>query len=357
MTQLNQFFKRIGESEQWKGITRGINTALEGIADGIAKILTKGIDWEKVTDLSGALKAFGQVGKNTIEEVSKAWNENKETLNSAFEKVITFVANAAVGVAGKVFVPVGEAIGNAMIEGMKKNPFLSMLMGYAVGGWKGAAVVAGGAGGLLLQEANIPANVASERHQKALREMEKFSFEAPEWTGPRPWARGNVPIEKAGEWPSEAMWYVGEGGKKQLGKALTPPIGPTEQFQMLGKWYQMAGQLSEMEPYSTGLTKRPGFLFATNQIPAEEYFKRERMGGVQDQYLKELTEISEMPEATQVKPQIYEQMFGIAVQRGETTKAGDLLQKTMDAMKEAVKAKDKTNQDIRDTSTKYWGSG
>jgi hypothetical protein len=119
---------------------------------------------------------------------------------------------------------------------------------------------------------------------------------------------------------------------------------------MLKNWYQMAGQLSEMEPGSAGLAKRPGFLFATNQIPAEEYFKRERMGGVQDKYLKELTAISEMPEATQVKPQIYEQMFGIAVQRGETSKAGDFLQKTMDAMKKAIEDKAGTNQDIRDTA-------
>ena len=348
LTQLNQFFKRIGESEQWRGVTKGINAALEGIANGIANIFTKGINWEKVTDLSGVLKAFGQVGKNTIEEVSKAWEENKDTLNATFEKIITFIANAAIGVAGKVFVPVGEAIGNAMIEGFKKHPFLATLIGFSVGGLKGAAVAGGGAFGLWLQEANIPANVASERHQKALREMEKFSFQAPEWTGPRPWARGNVPIEKAGEWPSEAMWYVGEGGKKKPGEA-TPPIGPTEQFQMLGKWYGMAGQLAEMG-YSTGLMKRPGYLFATGQIPEEEYFKRERMGGVQERYLKELTEISEMPTATQIRPQIYEQMFGIAVQRGETTKAGDLLQKTMDAMKKAIEEKAGTNKDIRDTA-------
>jgi hypothetical protein len=202
----------------------------------------------------------------------------------------------------------------------------------------------------LLQEANLPANVASERHQKALWEMEKFSFYAPEWTGPKPWARENVPIEKAGEWPSEAMWYVGEGGKKQPGKALEPPIGPTSQFGILKNWYQMAGQLSEMEPGSAGLTKRPGFLFATNQIPAEEYFKRERMGGVQDKYLKELTAISEMPEATQVKPQIYQEMFGIAVQRGETGKAEGLLEKTMDAMKKAIEDKAGTTQDIRSTA-------
>jgi hypothetical protein len=108
---------------------------LEGIANGIANILTKGIDWEKVTDLSGALSAFRQVGANTIEEVSKAWEENKDVLNSTFEKIITFVANAAIGVAGKVFVPVGEAIGNAMIEGMKKHPLLATLIGFSVCLW------------------------------------------------------------------------------------------------------------------------------------------------------------------------------------------------------------------------------
>jgi hypothetical protein len=358
LTKLNEFFRRIGESEQWKGVTKGINTALEGIANGIANILTKGIDWEKVTDLSGALSAFRQVGANTIEEVSKAWEENKDVLNSTFEKIITFVANAAIGVAGKVFVPVGEAIGNAMIEGMKKHPLLATLIGFSVGGLKGAAIAGGGAFGLWLQEANIPANVASKRHQEALWEMEKVSFEAPEWKGLRPWARENVPIEKAGEWPSEGRYvgmYRAMGGYRApletKAGALEPPIGPTSQFGMLKNWYQMAGQLSEMEPGSGGLAKRPGFLFATNQIPAEEYFKRERMGGVQDKYLKELTAISEMPEATQIKPQIYQEMFGISVQRGETTKAGDLLQKTMDAMKEAVKGKAKTDGDIRDTAT------
>lgn len=268
----------------------------------------------------------------------------------------------------------GKAIGDAIQEGMKESPLLTMLMGAGAGAYTlgkvgvpplvGAAV---GAEAVALPTQLKEIDRLSREYDTVMRrigdsienfirriaglEIKPPGFKAEEYKGPKPWTIEKA-AERAAEYPSEARYmdmYQAMAPSKTKEKT-EPPIGPTEQFQMLGQWYKMAGQLSEIEPSSTGAMKRPGFLFATGQIPEEEYFKRERIGGVQERYLKELTEISEMPAATQIRPQLYQEMFGIAVGRGETGKAGDLLQRTMDAMKEAIKEKAGTKEDIRETA-------
>jgi hypothetical protein len=377
LTKLNQFFKRIGESEQWKGVTQSINAVLEGIANGIANIFTKGIDWEKVTDLSGALKIFNQVGRNTIEEVSNAWEANKDWLTSTLEQILGFAATSSIAVAKKLFPAVGKAIADAIQEGMKESPFLTMLMGAGAGAWGlgkfgvppaiGAAV---GAEAVALPTQlkeidrlsrefdtfmrRIGDSIENFLRRMAGLEVKPPGFKAEEWKGPKPWTIEKA-AERAAEKASEARWMdVGIYRPGTLletkAKEKAPPLGPTQQFQMLGQWYKMASQLAEVDPYSSGLMKRPGFLFATGQIPEEEYFKRGKMEAVQERYLKELTEISEMPEATQIRPQIYQEMFGIQIGRGETGKAENLLQRTLDAMREAIKEKAETAKDIRETA-------
>jgi hypothetical protein len=386
LTKLNEFFKRIGESSQWKSVTQSINSVLEGIANGIANILTKGIDWEKVTDLSGALKAFNQVGRNTIEEVSNAWEANKDWLTSTLEQILGFAATSSIAVAKRLFPAVGKAIADAIQEGMKESPFLTMLLAGSAGAWLGTkfGIPPHIAGPVAMEAVALPTQLKeidrlSREYDTAMihigdsienfirriagLEVKPPGFKAEEYKGPKPWT-----IERAAEKAAEARYMdvgiyrpgtlSGIPSKTEAG-AAQPPLGLGQQLQLFGEWSKMAGPLAEArgkERFAGPQTT--GFLFATGQIPEEEFFKRRQMEKFQGMQEKMLTGIVEAPEggvaAAGVKAQAYQQLFGISMGRGETGAAETYMEKALEQIRKSFEIK--PDQSIKENTTAIIGS-
>ncbi len=341
LTRLNEFFRRIGESEQWKGITQSINVVLEGIANGIANILTKGIDWEKVTDLSGALKAFGKVAENATEEIKKVLEEKKESITTALGNLLVWVASTTAETVGNLFIPVGGAIVKGIIEGVAKAE------------WN-------------LLPKSIQRRIDEIAGEMVVRNILNKPPEVPVWMGPKPFA---------GQWPGvgsdalmanilmgkgDALTAMYGGRATPLTETEKPPfkLGATEQFGIFSMWSKMGEQFAQRPEYlqtplekMTELNKEYTGMrgkWDVGEISKEEWTKYYQGFGnkypqilrgkeFQDLRMKKLEEIEQMPEATKVKPQIYEQMFGIAMGRGEYGKAESYMNKSIEALIKSIK--------------------
>lgn len=208
----------------------------------------------------------------------------------------------------------------------------------------------------------------------AVRNILNKPPEVPVWTGPRPWARETV--GKAAEWPSEARYLMGYagGGLKQPMEGLAPPLGATQQLQLLNVWSKMSEELAKAttvyEKILAEEEKDRPYLEArrkwyAGEITTEEwrpiYMKhtleeeaKSRMETFQDLRMRRLTEIEKLPEAPgAVRAQVYEQMFGIALGKGEYGKAEGFLSKALDAMKEGFKEQAGFGKSIKDNTKSH----
>ena len=145
---LDKFFKT-DKVQKW---TEQINAFLESVADRIAGVFTKGIDWEGISSMGDLGNALIQVWENAKEELMQVWAAAKEPLGNALKATFKFVAQTAVTAFTEILLPaIGSAMAGvetAMKSYRKENPLGAVgieaaggaVAGFAMGGPKGAAV-------------------------------------------------------------------------------------------------------------------------------------------------------------------------------------------------------------------------
>ena len=399
LQQLHGSFSKLSEGPAVSGAAKGISLFLESIADAIAKIVTVGIDWEKVADLPGALQAFRKMGRNTIEELGKGWEENKDWLKSTFEETLSFATTSSIAVLRKSMPVVNKAIREAAEEGMKEAPITTILMGAGAGAWGlrkfGVPPLIGAAAGAELVSLSSQlkeidrlsreydtymrrigdALINFFKRTAGIKVEEAYKHVPAPYEGPRPWRERKISELTGAEWPSEARYigmYQAMGGAKEA----APLLSVAKKMQEFGVWSQMAGQLAgapletlfPSEQMDVVLRKQralrekweAGGISEEEYRPrmaelSEQYLKIPRMGAFRDmqmKYLTEITQISEAgPEAAGVRAQAYQQLFGISLGRGEKESAEAYMQKALKELRESFKDQGNLGQSIKDNAT------
>lgn len=103
LLKMNDVFENLLKSETLGRITKQISSFMESIADKIAGIFTKGINWEGITNLQGALEAFRKVGQNAMEALKETWEVAKGPVSEALKSVLTFGAQVSIDAAKDLF--------------------------------------------------------------------------------------------------------------------------------------------------------------------------------------------------------------------------------------------------------------
>ena len=297
LLKLNETFENLLKSETLGRITKQISSFMESIADRIAGIFTKGIDWESIATLGGLGEALKQVGRNAIEGLKEVWEAAKEPLTEALKGVFKFVGSAA-----------GEAFKEALLPVIKQQ----------------------------LKEVADTFKSWDER----IREMwgVPSRLEAPEiseWKGPKPWRKK---IEEVT--PPEPGWVQKWVSGYQPPMPIKPVSAtPEEKFQLYGAWSRMAGALAQApaeEP--RGWWSTVSGQYATGKIPYEEYLKRRKLEEFQGLQMRGLEQIAAMPETgPELKSRLYGEMFNLSMGRGEFGKAESFMTKALEEMVQAMK--------------------
>lgn len=340
IANLADFMNKLLETDKVKGWATELNAALEKVADAIAGVFTKGVSWEDIGSVGDLMDALKQVGRNALDAIAKAWDANKDILLKGLQSVMIYVAKGLGEFIGQVFIPVGVAIGKGILTGvsqyLEQHPLLKAALEPP--GMRAMAGVVGKVGeatGLLTSEEDIrglyrgkggPSRVGRERYELV------------------------PPIEKKTQ-------LLGME-KLELGKRATtvaqppifqPLIGPMQEYKM---WSGMAGALAKAP---RGERVSPTTAFATGQIGYGEYAKQQRVEDFQREQMTRLTGIAEAPGvAPGVRAGAYQEMFGIAVGRGETGKAGTYMEEALKSLTEqAEKKKERDEKEAEDREKQY----
>ncbi len=370
LQKLNDSFKNFLGSDQGKGLVKGINSVLEGIASGLEKIFTTNIDWSKIQNFSGLLDAFRQVGSNAVQALKETWEANKNTISSALKDLLTFGANVTAGIAGKLFVPVGKSIATGIVggirEGFKEHPvettiaaaMAGAMLGGRVGGLTGAGIgaVAGGFGPLALwltEKGKGGAGISPDLLASngigaggAIGGVPSVFGELPrELLSSRgvavPFAELPTPFKMKAD-QMMTLFQAWSGMSEQMATAPTVLDRITEQ-EAKDKEYEASRQ-----KWTAGEMPTEDWRKIVGQREAEE--RRARMQGFYStEATKHLTEIAEMPGEgiSGVRAQAYQQLYGIAMKGGEPGKAQDYMTKSLEALVKSFKEQAKENQDNR----------
>lgn len=355
---LNEAFDNLLKSEKFQKITEQLNVFLEGIAAGIAKIFTKGVDWESVADLKSLLEVFRKVGQNSMEALREAWEAAKEPVSEALKSVLTFGAEVAIDAAKDLFFPVGKSIASGIAEGvkegMKEHPVETMVMGAAAGAYMGKSFGPKGAlmGAVLGAEAAaLPSQIEAVKAlwqnysdfmeatagkiENAVRRMVGMPAkeQKQEWPSEARFIQRWKPIETEQEWPSEARFVSLWRNRPQPLEPWHP--GAEEKFSQYSMWSRMARMLAQA-PEEAPKTAR--YLFATGAIPYEEFKKQQRFEDFRSQQMGKLEEILAMPAAgPETKTKVFGEMFTVSMGKGDYGKAQDYMNRALESMAEQVK--------------------
>lgn len=346
--KMNDFMDQLMESDKIEEWTRKLNSALEGIAERLAGIFTEGIDWGGIESLGGLIDAFRQIGKNALEAMRNVWDANKDILRKGLEAVMSKVAEGVAFTVKEIFIPVGAAIGKGIFTGVKQffaeHPILGAAGGAAVGAKMGAAfgpwgaLIGAGAGagaaGVLAGRGRVEKGIAQRQTELwgpggFERYMERASTEA----GFKKIYKEMVDASRKAIKEGAIDWSkVFQGGldiEQLVTKgAVTHPLGgPLEEYRM---WAGMAGRLAQA-PRGPA---RPSaaMAFGMGAIGFEQFQAQRRVERFQEKQTSKLTEIAEAPTATQaVKAGAFQELFGIALERGQIGKAETYMEKAIDA--------------------------
>lgn len=383
---INDAISGLLESAKLDEWTDMINEALEKIADRVSRVFTEGIDWAGIENISELVDAFKQVGKNAMDAMGEAWRANKDVLLKALESAVQYAAEGLAFAVEKIFIPVGIGIGKGIYQGVKsyleKSPLLGiitkamaltrpgapMVKGlYGLGEALGTAMVGGAAAG----PGAMPPGWEERRRLETLSAMgiepvKRLMTGKEEMRALR--EEGKEPSVLLGLGREDAPKIIGQKiadflnmmDRRRLERASrreidimdlmkpiakTPLGGPLAGYQM---WAGMAGALAKA-PREERVS--PGMAFATGAIGYEEYRKRGRIEEFQAKQMEKLIGIVEEPEAAQaVRAGGYQQLFGIAMQRGELGKAETFMEKALEAQtgamdKQAAEAKQAAERD------------
>jgi hypothetical protein len=359
MEKLRISFSQFMESSNMRKWTTEINRALEGVADTIANIFTKGINWNDVSSFSGLWEAVKKVASNL-------WDSVKEPLAEGLQKALNFAVEAVMPVIEEVFVPVGMAIGGAVVKGskeaMEKHPLETMGTAAATGaisgpgGFWGKVISAVG----LMELSALPTQIGTikslwsgyadfmegigSRVEAAIGRM-LGRKEVPFIPPPFPTAEEHGQAERAAAWREKLM--PEEHGQAERAAAFaalpTPPRTPLyetpaeKEYTRHKLWEHMAATMAKA-PVGPQEPTGASYLFATGKIKEPEYFQRRKMEEFQEERMTRLGKIAEMPEAEPAtKSKIFQEMFGVAAGKGDFSKAQEYMNKSIDSMKESMK--------------------
>jgi len=341
---LNEFMDRLMESDKVETWTSRLNTALEGIAERVANVFTGGIDWGGIESLGGLVDALKQVGKNALAAMATAWEENKAVLQKGLEAVMSKLAEGIAFTVKEIFIPVGMSIGKGILTGVKQflaeHPIAGAMGGAAGGARVGAAAGPWGALiGSIVGAGSMVTLGLRGRVEKGIAERQKQLYGPEGYKEPVPVELGfkkvyneMVAVERKAIKDSLIDWSKKIGGFDMMDlmkPAVTSPLGgPMDEYKL---WAGMAGKLATAP---RGQRVSPAMAFATGAIGYEEFQKQRRYEGFEAKQVEKLTKIVEMPGATRgVQVGAYQELFGIALQRGEVGKAETYMEKAMDAWK------------------------
>lgn len=360
MEKLRISFSQFMESSNMRKWTTEINGALESVADTIANVFTKGINWGNVSSFSDLWEAAKQVASNL-------WDSVKEPLAEGFKKALSFAAEAAVTVIEEAFVPVGMAIGGAIVKGSKKAMEEHPLATMGAAGVAGAMSGPGGFWGKAISGVAAMELVALPTQIGAVKSLWSGYADFMEGIGSRveaaigrilgrkevpfipppfPTAEEHGQAERAAAWREKLM--PEEHGQAERAAAFaalpTPPRGPLPEIPIAEKeyslyklWEHMAATMAKT-PVGPQEPTTASYLFATGKIKEPEYFQRRQMEEFQEERMTRLGKIAEMPEAeAATKSKIFQEMFGVAAGKGDFSKAQEYMNKSIDAMVEAQK--------------------
>ncbi len=143
LQRFNQFFEKIASGTQGRGMATAISSLMGSVGDSIEKILSKGVDWERVTDTKSAIAAFKRVGSNTADAIKEGWDSSKDTITSALSDMIVFAAESSLKVGWSAGKNIGLEIWAGMQEGMKQKPGKTMLEAAGAGAYAGKSGLPG----------------------------------------------------------------------------------------------------------------------------------------------------------------------------------------------------------------------
>lgn len=300
LLKLNETFENLLKSETLGRITKQISSFMESIADKIAGVFTKGIDWESIVNLGGLGEVLKQVGRNAIGELEKVWEVAKEPLAEVLKGVFKFVASAAGAAFKEALVPVIKQQLKEVADTFKS--------------WDEK----------LREKMGVPSRLEAP--------------EIPEYKGPRPWRKKVEKVEEVT--PPEPGWTQKWVSGYQPPMPIKPVTAtPEEQFQLYGAWSKMAGALAQApaeEP--RGWWSTVAGQYVRGKIPYEEYPKRRKLEEFQGLQMRGLEQITAMPEAgPELKAKAYGEMFNLSMGRGEFGKAETFMKKALEEMAIAMK--------------------
>jgi hypothetical protein len=353
--KLNDVFENLLKSERFQKISDQLNSFMEKIADRVAGIFTKGVNWESITDLKSLLEVFRKIGQNAMDALRDAWEVAKGPVSEALKSVLTFGAQVAIDAAKDLFLPVGRSIASGISEGlregMKEHPIETMLVGAAGGAYMGKGF---GPKGMLIGAAlgaeavALPAQIEAvkgwwQSYSKFMGGVEETikdmlgmgrkpePFIAKEWTGPRPWRK----VEEAAVTPPQAGW-IQEWVRGYTPKVATPwQMGAEERFSQYSMWSRMAGMLAQAPEEAP---KSARYRFAVGEIPFEEYKRQQKVEDFRAEQMKRLEGIAGMPGAgPEVRGKVFGEMFNVAYQQGDWGKAQEFMNKSLEEMVESMK--------------------
>lgn len=360
MGRLNEFFNRLFSGGQGKGMATALSQAMEAVADGISKIFTKGIDWDKITNLSGAIKAFEQVAKNAAQTLKDGWDAHKDSISEALTKALEFAAGVVIGSA-KIFLPVGKEIASKIVQGIKDEmaahpveaAILMSALGFVKAGVLGAAAGLGIVGGALADE-------AARRHTTSPDSFDMMGRRIA--GGPQASGLARPPVSTvaaaAAEYPpyEPGPWSPTTPKDKLIANPRQMLL--EQRAQMVGSWAGMAGKLAEAtgtettgEQHDTLLRDRrvmrdkwtEGTISDEEWKPFMKKSGREEdrllaVSGFQTDYLSKMQGLVSTPGATPAfQSQMFSQMSGISMQRGEMGPAKDYMSKSLEALAASFK--------------------
>ena len=396
MNDALQNFLASDKMEKW---TTDLNAFLESIADKIAGIFTKGINWENIGSLGELVAAIKKVGENAVEELKNVWAVAKDPLANAMKGAFKFAAEVAMEALKEVVWPGIKGVVTGLegsMKGFRKQSPLGAaavefgtgaVIGGAIAGPTGAAV--GGVAAVALQGY---AEIIGLITEKGAEFIGAVDTKVKEWRGIKKEDLGAGPseetkadVKRGTEILDETRkilqlpWLKNEGIRAQWGlkplegvnteearkknkfpnrfpfveeeeaPAAMAPFRPSGE-QMLSRysaWARMAGMLAskeEVNPYESSAS----FQFATGKMNYQQYQKAQKMEqftGERETQLKGVLGVAEGKKDYGLQSKVYGEMFNIAYQKGDFGKAQEYMNKSLDLMLKQMEKEEKRGEE------------
>ncbi|RPJ11176.1 MAG: hypothetical protein EHM36_01990, partial [Deltaproteobacteria bacterium] len=156
--KMNTAFEAFLKTEKAQEWAMRVSDLFSEVADKLASIFTKGIDWGAMSGFGDFLENVRKVFGNAKDEALKVWAEIKEPLSNFVNDAFTWALDKVMPIVVEGFLKLGAAAGSSFASSVKdaidQNPWSAVLIGGlgggAIAGPKGAALGAavGGAWGV-----------------------------------------------------------------------------------------------------------------------------------------------------------------------------------------------------------------